>query len=240
MQSRFSFAHTFPPVTLNLLIINMLLWLAQLVLPQLTNIAGMHYFQAEDFRIWQLLSYAFLHSPSGFSHIFFNMFALFMFGGHIERLFGSRRFLVYYLVCAFSAAVSQQLVWAYSLYPLASSGQEFVLMPSGNLEPVSYLLNLPLTIGASGAVFGVLLAFGWFYPNAPIFLMFIPFPIRAKYFVIFYGLLELWQGVQGAGDGVAHFAHLGGMVGGLILILIWRRRARERQNANRFNNEGYR
>ncbi len=228
MQQRRSILSAFPPVTLNLIIINVLVWLAQNVLPSigidLTNLLGLHYFQAEHFGVWQLLSYAFLHSTNGFSHVFFNMFALFMFGSTIERLFGGKRFLLYYLICAVVAAVSQQIVWAFSLYPIASSGIPYISMPSGAIEPTVAFLNRFITVGASGSIFGILLAFGWFYPNVPIFLLFIPIPIKAKYFVCIYGLIELFLGISSTGDGVAHFAHLGGMLGGLILILIWRRR----------------
>lgn len=232
MQQRRSIFSAFPPVTLNLIIINLLVWLAQNVLPNigidLSNILGMHYFQAEQFHIWQLLSYAFLHSTASFSHVFFNMFALFMFGSAVERFLGGKKFLIFYLVCALTAALSQQLVWAFSLYPIATSGVPFVSMPSGAVESTTDFLNRFITVGASGSVFGILLAFGWFFPNAAIFLLFIPIPIKAKYFVIFYGLVELFLGISSTGDGVAHFAHVGGMIGGLLLILIWRKQGKIR------------
>lgn len=226
MQERRSFLSVLPPVTTHLIIINILVWLAQQVLPKvgidLTNILGMHYFQAESFRFWQLLSYAFLHSTESFSHLFFNMFALFMFGSAIEHRFGSQRYILYYLVCALVAALSQQAVWAFSLYSIAASAIPYISLPSGTLVATASFLNQFITVGASGALFGILLAFGWFFPNSRIFFFFIPYPIKAKYFVIIYGIIELVFGISSSGDGVAHFAHLGGMLGGLILILIWK------------------
>lgn len=222
-----------PPVTLNLIIINVLFWLAQIALVRvninLTDIFGMHYFQASSFRVWQLITYAFLHDTSNFGHVFFNMFALFMFGISIEQLFGGKRFLLYYIVCALAAALTQQIVWAIDLMPIVNSGAESISLADG-LYPTATILNRFITVGASGAVFGILLAFGWFFPNAAIFLFFIPIPIKAKYFVVIYGLIELLAGISSSGDGVAHFAHVGGMIGGLILILLWRKSVRKQRS----------
>lgn len=206
-----------PPATLNLIIINTLLWLGELVLLRygvsLVNLFGMHYFEAPSFGFWQLISYAFLHDEASFSHLFFNMFALFMFGGQVERMWGSGRFLLFYGVCALTAAITQQAVWYFGLHDAA-------LMSAG------YATEQYVTIGASGAVFGLLLAFGMLFPNAVIYMFFIPIPIKAKYFVIFYGVIELLLGIKGMQTGVAHFAHVGGMIGGLVLILLWRKRGR--------------
>lgn len=146
------------------------------------------------FAPWQLISYGFLHG--GLAHLFFNMFALYMFGLPVERVWGARRFLVYYFVCMIGAAVIQLAVAAFS----------------GDVYP---------TIGASGAVFGLLLAFGMMFPNSTIMLLIPPIPMKAKYFVIGYGLLTLFFGMTGAMPGVAHFAHLGGMLFGFLLILYW-------------------
>lgn len=146
------------------------------------------------FAPWQLVSYGFLHG--GLAHLFFNMFALYMFGLPVERVWGARRFLVYYFVCMIGAAVIQLTVAAVS----------------GDVYP---------TIGASGAVFGLLLAFGMMFPNSTIVLLIPPIPMKAKYFVIGYGLLTLFFGVTGTVGGVAHFAHLGGMLFGFGLILYW-------------------
>jgi membrane associated rhomboid family serine protease len=152
------------------------------------------------FHLWQLVSYGFLHG--GFQHLFFNMFALYMFAPDIERLTGPNRFLVYYLVCVVSAAVAQLAV--------------LKLMGS---PPVP-------TVGASGGVFGVLLAFGLAYPHRKLMLIFPPIPMPAWLFVTLYGLLELVLGITTTGSGVAHWAHLGGMVGGFALILYWRHERR--------------
>jgi len=152
------------------------------------------------FQPWQLVSYAFLHG--GYAHLFFNMFALYMFGPDIERLLGARRFLTYYIVCVLGAAVAQLAV----------------LRMVGN-PPVP-------TVGASGGIFGILLAFGLAFPRRRLMLIFPPIPMPAWLFVTLYGLLELYLGVSGHDSGVAHFAHLGGMVGGLALILYWRAQQR--------------
>jgi membrane associated rhomboid family serine protease len=148
------------------------------------------------FKPWQIVSYAFLHG--GATHLLFNMFALYMFGPDIERLLGSKRFLLYYLVCVIGAALAQLAV----------------LHMMGN-PPVP-------TVGASGGIFGLLLAYGMAYPRRKLMLIFPPIPMPAWLFVTLYGLLELYLGLTGSNAGVAHFAHLGGMVGGLALILYWR------------------
>lgn len=206
-----------PPATLNLIIINGLVWLAELVFLRfgynLIDLLGMHYFEAPNFSFWQLFTYAFLHDDSSISHLFFNMFALFMFGGQIERLWGSRRFLIFYGVCALTAALTQQIVWYFGLHEMA--------LLSGGYATEQYV-----TVGASGAIFGLLLAFGMLFPNAAIFIFFIPIPIKAKYFVVFYGIIELLLGIKGMASGVAHFAHVGGMIGGLILVLLWRKKGK--------------
>ncbi|MEO8307739.1 MAG: rhomboid family intramembrane serine protease [Pseudomonadota bacterium] len=150
------------------------------------------------FMPWQLVSYAFLHDPHNLFHLLFNMFALYMFGPDIERLMGSKRFVIYYFVCVVTAALAQLLV----------------LHLMGN-PPVP-------TVGASGGIFGLLLAFGMAYPRRKLMLIFPPIPMPAWLFVTLYGLVELYLGLTGNNAGVAHFAHLGGMVGGLALLLYWR------------------
>lgn len=134
-----------------------------------------------------------------------------MFGSTVERYWGAQRYLFFYLATGLTAALAQQVVWYFSFHELMSVWGQVIAQNA-------------ITIGASGAVFGLLLAFGMLFPNAPLYLMFIPIPIKAKYFVIGYGLIELFLGVQSQGDGIAHFAHLGGMIGGIILILMWRRK----------------
>ena len=147
------------------------------------------------FQPWQLLTYAFLHG--GLFHIAFNMFALYMFGSAIERVFGARRYLAYYLVCVLSAAIAQLLTAAIT----------------GAVYP---------TVGASGGVFGLLLAYAIYFPHSRIMLIFPPIPMPARVFVIVYAALELFLGVTGTEEGVAHFAHLGGLVGGFIMLRYWR------------------
>lgn len=202
----------FPPVIKNLLILNGLFYLAQMVpstaallmqwlalwpvgTPDLVpTFEGLA--RVPQFWPWQLVSYGFLHGS--FGHLFFNMLALWMFGMQIENAWGSRRFAIYYFVCVVGAGVLQMIV-----------------MWGGPVIP---------TVGASGGVYGILLAFGMMFPNQYIYLLFPPIPIKAKYLVVIYGAIELFAGVTGTQQGVAHFAHLGGMLFGFLLIQYWRGR----------------
>ncbi len=207
-----------PQVTKNILIINAIVFFADYVLARygidLTHLCGLHFVAARDFHVWQPLTYMFLHAD--FGHMFFNMFAVLMFGPAIEERWGSRRFLIYYLITGLGAAMVQEGVWALRLQPM---------LEHADLQSISMLTNNIITIGASGAVFGILLAFGWLFPDVRMFIMFIPIPIRARTLVIIYALIELFTGVvPTAGDNVAHFAHLGGMIFGWLLILWWRMR----------------
>ncbi|KGN99513.1 membrane protein [Porphyromonas macacae] len=228
MENAYKPAGFFPPVTRNLIIINFLVWFAELVLPRygidLISIFGLHYFEASEFNPMQLFTYMFLHSDDSINHVFFNMFSLWMFGSLIERFWGKWRYLFFYITCGLSAAIVQEVVWFFSFHELALIGSDLVRIGSGAVVQANEALNMAITVGASGAVFGLLLAFGMLFPNSKIFLLFIPIPIKAKYFVIIYGVAELFFGVSAVGDNVAHFAHLGGMLGGLILILLWRKK----------------
>ncbi|GHT25686.1 rhomboid family intramembrane serine protease [Bacteroidia bacterium] len=211
-----------PVMTKNILLINGVIWLAAWLFPErmfnLSSMFGLHYVQARDFHLYQLVTSMFVQNE--FMHLFFNMFALYMFGRIVEETWGGRHFLFYYMVCGIGAGLTQELV----AYCQIQSYMDFV--PPGT--PIQMLYDRwPVTIGASGAVFGVLLAFGMLYPNMPLYLMFIPVPVKAKYIIIGYGVLELIFGMQNSPtDNVAHFAHLGGMLFGLLLILYWRRRSR--------------
>lgn len=223
MQNR-SFLGSIPPVTLNLIIVNFIVWLAALTLPKIAGInlnywLGLHYFAADDFNVVQLITYMFLHDTSGIEHIFFNMFSVFMFGRTLEAVWGGKRFLFYYITTGMGAALVQEAAW---YFELRSAISETVALYGW--EQTSQLLNNFITVGASGAAFGILLAFGMLFPNAPLFIIFIPIPIKAKYFVIFYGLLELFFGVSGSMSSVAHFAHLGGMLFGFFLIRYWKKK----------------
>ena len=207
-----------PTVTKNLLIINVIIWLAQFVLFRrtdfdLTQQFGLHFPASDNFRFYQLVTYMFLHDPYSFSHVFFNMFAVFMFGRTLEQVWGPKRFLTYYMVTGIGAGLVQRLV--------------MYIRISAELPPELFSMVNSITIGASGSVFGILLAFGMLFPNAQLFIIPFPFPIKAKWFVIGYGLLELVFGVANrTGDNVAHFAHLGGMMFGIFMILYWRKKDR--------------
>ncbi len=215
------------------------MWLAQIILPKLginlTNMLGLHFWEASDFNLAQLITYMFLHSENGFSHLFFNMFSLLMFGPLLERTIGSKRFLFYYVSCGLGAALVQELVWQFTwkdiFTPFFANATGWTMeearqaiemaIASGEKIPA---LNALITIGASGSIFGILLAFGMLFPNLPLYIMFIPIPIKAKWMVIGYGAIEFFFGISGTMSSVAHFAHLGGMLFGFILILIWKKK----------------
>ncbi|MEO5700006.1 MAG: rhomboid family intramembrane serine protease [Casimicrobiaceae bacterium] len=192
-----------PPVTTALLTANVAIFLLQMVAPgivvpfALWPLAASAVDPSIGFGPWQLVTYAFLHG--GLMHLAFNMFALYMFGGAIEQVFGARRYLAYYFACVISAALTQLVVAALS----------------GEVYP---------TVGASGGVFGLLLAYGIYFPNTRLMLLFPPIPMRARTFVLLYAVIELFLGVTGSQAGVAHFAHLGGMIGGYALLRYWRAR----------------
>jgi membrane associated rhomboid family serine protease len=233
MNFRSSFLPPLSPVIKNLLIINALVFLAQQLLQQygITELLALHYPASEGFKSYQLITYMFLHGD--FWHLFFNMFSLFMFGIMLENIWGSKRFLTYYMVTGIGAGLIQILVSYFSIryyqshLPIEIVQQVFYEGYNKEyLDPTVQSLNAALntsTIGASGAVFGILLAFGMLFPNSEIMLMFPPIPIKAKYFVFIYGALELYLGWKSyGGDNVAHFAHLGGMLFGFFMIRYWR------------------
>lgn len=244
MYNGSSFFSRIPVVTKNLIIINFIVWVAMLVLPSkigidIENTGGLHYFLSPLFNPIQLFTYMFMHSTSDIGHLFFNMFGLFMFGSTLERVFGPKRFLFYYLSVGIGAALVQEGVYAVWIGHLAS-GQpdgylDYVIGEGARLletnliftDPVasqiSLLANVP-TIGASGAIYGILLAFGMIFPNMPLYIMFFPMPIKAKWMVLGYGVIELTLGVTGLQSGVAHFAHLGGMIVGFAIIYYWKKK----------------
>lgn len=201
-----------PPVVKNLLIINVLVFLTQNLLP-----AGLEAWFYKTFALsfpvglktlYQTVSYMFMHA--NFTHLLFNMFALWMFGRIVEYDLGSKRFLIYYLVCGVGAAVIQLGVNYAEIASLVAQGY-------------TYLPRFT-TVGASGAVFGLLLAYGMIHPNNVVMLMFPPIALKAKWFVVLYGVLELLGGVASSGSNVAHFAHLGGMLFGLLLLRYWKKK----------------
>ena len=255
-----------PPVVKNLIIINVLLLLATFVLQNagidLVEHLGMYYPQSEKFRLHQIVTHMFMHG--GLTHLFFNMFALYMFGRVLESVWGSKRFMLYYFVTGLGAIALHTFVNYIEISSLQNAIEAFRNTPSPELldqfvkrnlphasvqvrdfinswydnptsqsyaaegmalmERIQELkMNIP-TVGASGAVFGVLLAFGMLFPNTQLMLLFPPIPIKAKYFVIGYGLIELYLGFSKPGSNVAHFAHLGGMLFGYLLIKYWNKR----------------
>lgn len=252
MNTRGSIWGSMPPVTKNLIIINFIVYLAMFVLPgrigtRLEDLGGLHYFTSDLFNPVQLVTYMFMHSTSNLAHIFFNMFSLWMFGMTLERTLGGARFLFYYLSCGIGAGLVQELAWALtwenSLISMVlpqfanANGLDYPeakeLLREGIAQNMPFVsavakqyVNMMVTIGASGAVYGILLAFGMLYPNAPLFLFFIPVPIKAKWMVLGMGAIEVLMGISEAtslSDGVAHFAHLGGMIFGILMIMYWKR-----------------
>lgn len=218
-----------PLVTRNLIFINLIVWLAQLVLPKslgfdITDWGALHFYYGSAAHFYQYITYMFLHSTDSLMHILNNMFMLWMFGSVIERYWGSKRFLIYYLITGITAALTQQIVWAIDLSSVTSGAYQFVNLGNNQIIPAAEFLNMPTTVGASGAVFGLLLAYGMLFPNSEMYYLFLPIPIKAKYIVLLFGAYELFSGVHATGSNVAHFAHLGGMIGGIILILLWRRK----------------
>lgn len=263
-----------PAVIKNLLIINGIFFLATIVFEarmniDLTDILGLHYFFSEDFRPYQLVTYMFMHGS--FAHIFFNMFALWMFGNVLENVWGPKRFLIYYVVCGIGAVMLHYTVHYFEIQPAIHALNDYLIDPSQvkfealidskiiqltpemaqSLEPLytdfrsqlyagetekalqtsvdfvqeykKEFLNAPVVVGASGSVFGLLLAFGMMFPNSLIYMYFF-FPIKAKWFVVLYGAIELFGAVNpGQEDNIAHYAHLGGMLFGFFLIKYWQR-----------------
>ena len=192
-----------PPVTLALVAANVAVYLLQMAQPSLVIpfalwplASGAASNGQVSFEVWQLLTYGFLHGS--FVHLLFNMFALYMFGGALEQVVGPRRFTAYYLVSVLAAAITQLVVMALAreIYP---------------------------TVGASGGVFGLLLAYAIYFPHNRVYFLLVPFPIKARVFVFIYAAVELFLGVTGTQEGVAHFAHLGGLIGGALMLAYWRR-----------------
>jgi len=221
-----------PEIIKNLLIINGLLFLATISLESygidLTQLLGLHQFQSEDFMPHQLITHFFMHG--NFTHLFFNMFALWMFGKILENVWGAKRFLIYYMTTALGAAALHLAVSQYQIYELSNEVPNLIeLAKKGLYNPsnenslrLTQLVTTP-TVGASGAVFGILLAFGMLFPNTLLYIYF-AIPIKAKYFVMIYGALELYTGLSNnPADNVAHFAHLGGMLFGYILLKYWQK-----------------
>lgn len=223
-----------PTVTKSILIISVLAFLATSLLSSkvdLVRILGLHYFLASDFKPYQFVTYIFMHGS--IMHIFFNMFAVFMFGAVLENLWGPRRFLIFYIFTGLGAALTQLAVYYFHISPILQEWQAAYnathdyMVQTQMLEDKKQFLNQFVVVGASGSLFGLLIAFGILFPNAELMMLFLPIPIKAKYFVAIYGAIELFSGLaNNANDNVAHFAHLGGMLFGFILLMIWRQKSR--------------
>ncbi|MDP2334996.1 MAG: rhomboid family intramembrane serine protease [Bacteroidota bacterium] len=232
-----------PPVVKNLIIINVLMLLATYVLQMrgidLTSTLGLHHILSPEFRPYQLVTHMFMHG--GPMHLVFNMFALWMFGRVLESVWGPKRFFIFYFVTGLGAAVFYSFVnfiefqyFTSKMLPetvqmVMTQGAEILNQGKNFSDPIAGKLNLLLntpTVGASGAVFGILLGFGMLFPNTQLMLLFPPIPIKAKYFVAGYGAIELFSGIANTGSNIAHFAHLGGMLFGFIMIKYWNRQSK--------------
>ena len=228
------------PMTKNLLIVNFLAyvatWVFQLRGIDLTSLLGLHFFMASNFHFYQFLTYMFLHGS--FMHIFFNMFALWMFGSVIERVWGPKKFLFYYICCGIGAGLTQELVQYINYTMTDLAAYQYVDTGSVKLTTDAYI-NLWTTIGASGAVYGILLAFGMIFPNERLFIIPIPFPIKAKWLIVGYIVIEIFSALQGPGDGIAHMAHLGGMLFGFMLIRYWQKHPDSSQRYGRSNGQQF-
>ncbi|MDN5285355.1 MAG: Rhomboid-like protein [Mucilaginibacter sp.] len=223
-----------PPVVKNLLIINIICFIPFIVFSDqvynglVIRNFGMFYLNSPYFKPWQIVSYMFLHG--GWGHIFFNMFALFSFGPIVEYAMGSKKFFNFYFICGIGAIIMQLLVQAYEVHAITGAftisdpkvDASYLAFGAQQGQKLYDIYHAPI-VGASGAIFGLLIAFGMLYPNMELMIMFIPVPIKAKYLIPVYVVVELFLGVeQFSGDSVAHFAHLGGALIGFILVKYWR------------------
>lgn len=243
-SNRGGFLASIPPVTRNIIIINIIVWVVEAFVPRFSDtivrVLGLHLVSASHFNPIQFITYLFVHDPHSPLHVLFNMFTLWMFGSTLERVWGSKRFFAFYFICGIGAAIVQEAVWGLSFMneftsriaqlngftmEHARQAVEAALAAgdSGLAANIDAFKNMFVTIGASGAVFGLLLGFAFIFPDQPMYLFFVPVPIKAKYMVIGYGVIEFFLGV-GSSDMIAHFAHLGGMVFGLAVLLYWKKK----------------
>lgn len=213
-----------PTVTKNLLILNVLAFVAYIIFSgmgiDLNNLLGLHFFLSNDFHLWQLVTYMFMHG--GYMHILMNMFMLWMFGMVMENVWGSKKFLLYYMVTGIGAGLCQELAQYASYMAEGLNHYQYVATEMGRIPMENYLSRWT-TVGASGAVYGVLLAFGLTFPNERMFIIPIPIPLKAKWIIFGSIAIELFSAMGTSNDGVAHLAHLGGMLFGYLLIRYWRK-----------------
>ena len=217
-ENRRGFLQSIPPVTRNLIIVNVLIFIATLVnVNFMIGTFGLFYPSSHYFHWWQIVTHMFMHG--GFWHIFFNMYTLFIFGVVVERIIGSKKFMVFYFVCGFGAAALHMGVQYLQMQSFLASESQTAL------QSIVALKSTP-TVGASGAIYGVLMGYAMLFPQSKMTLLFPPVTLSAKWMVVIFAVIELFTGVVGFTDGVAHFAHLGGMLVGLLLMLWWRRTRR--------------
>ena len=224
-----------PPVTLNLLIINVLVYLGVMLFPQFYEMLALHYVESTLFQPHQIVTHMFMHSRHGITHIFFNMFALVMFGSAVEKQIGAKKFLILYFISGFGAMALQLISYWYQLSDvtpeilefLNTEGAQAALEGKNYTDPILGGYNSALNggmVGASGAIMGVLVAFAYYNPNTELMLIFLPIPIKAKFFIPVMLLLELSLGVGNfEWDNIAHWAHLGGAITGFIIVSIWKK-----------------
>lgn len=215
------------PVVLNLIIINALVWIAQISLTSfnITEWGSLHYFSSPNFKPHQLVTNMFLHDTGGIGHLLFNMFGLWMFGSVLENFWGSQRFLIFYLVCGLGASLLTELMVPFSAGQFASSATGLRMAAENAVNKqviIDWYQQTTSALGASGAIMGVMAAFAYLFPNTEMFVMMIPVPVKAKFVIPVLVLIDLFGGLNpGQGDNVAHFAHLGGAIVGFVLVLIW-------------------
>lgn len=221
------------PIVLNLIILNVLAYLAQQFISafDVTEWGSLHYFNSPLFKPHQLITHMFLHDKGGIGHLLFNMFALWMFGSILENYISSKKFLIFYLICGLGAGILTQLTIPFSA-EMFSKSAEGLRAASQNNASVAQIIdaykNEYSMIGASGAIMGVMAAFAYLFPNTELFIMFIPIPIKAKYVIPGFILIDLFGGLrQSSGDNIGHFAHLGGAIVGFLLILFWNKTNRK-------------
>lgn len=214
------------PIVLNLMIICGLVYFAQVVLgggqepTPITDLFALHHYKSEEFRPHQIITHMFMHGS--FFHLLFNMLALWMFGSTMERMWGPKRFLVFFLVCGVVAALTQMGSYAFDYREIDNA-----MLSPGQYSQYQMVLRLTATVGASGAIMGVLVAFGYTFPNTTLFIMPIPFPIKAKWAILGILALDIFGGISNIpGDNIAHFAHLGGAITGFFIVLYWNKRDR--------------
>jgi len=226
------------PAVKNIIIINVLIYLACFVVPGLNDTLTGYYFASPNFRPWQIVTHMFMHSQHDFTHIFFNMYALYLFGTALENYWGTKKFVIYYMTCGVGAFFLHMGVGYFEIQKMMqvlSDKEVYQVMITGLEEGKAYKVQMVElysaintgVVGASGAVFGVLLGFGMLFPNTELMLLFPPIPLKAKYFVMIYGAIEFYLAMrQTTGDNVAHYAHLGGMLFGYLLLKYWQKNSK--------------